>query len=676
MSNGENSLLHPLQAPRLRWTESGEPRSDRFDDVYFSAEDGLAESEHVFLRANQLPERWRENTATQFAIAETGFGTGLNFLLSWRYWQECAPAATRLHYLSLEQYPLHLEDIRRCVQLWPSLATFGEQLLAQYPLLLDGNHRLVFDEGRVILDLYFGEASRGLDVYSSAKPGTAFIDAWYLDGFAPAKNQSLWSPALFTQIAGLSRRGTTFATFTAAGAVRRGLQEAGFTVEKVPGFGTKREMLRGRFDQDASGEETVDTHRWRVPWHHGSPRVPSGRAVILGAGLAGCTTAHALARRGWEVTLVESGPEIAAGASGNDQGVLYTRLSHRYSPLADFSLRSYLFALAFYREQFDSGQLAEGKDGQFCGALHIGKDPHSLLLAQMQQFPALARWLDTVDASKVSGVDNCPPGLFFPGSGWLHPPAVCRAALVHDNITLRCGAGLCTLSRDQNEWCVLDSTGAEVARAPVAILCTGTGITRQHETSWLPLRPIRGQVTHIPETDTSLALHSVICHEGYLAPARQGRYCIGATFELDNDNPTPGSDGHRLNLAQLTRALPQYAEDMAALDPEQLTGRVGFRCTSPDYLPLVGPAPVPEEFNQRYEALRKDARSVIPQTGSYHPGLYLNTAHGSRGLTSTPLAAELLASLLCGEFAPVSEAQQRALAPARFLIRDLVRNRN
>ena len=192
--------------------------SQQYGDVYFSRASGLDETRHVFLEQNHLPQRWRDLQQDSFTIVETGFGTGLNFLCAWQLWLVCAPPAARLHFVRIEKYPLTLDDLTRALSLWPPLAAERAALLAQYGMLAPGWHRLSFAQGRVTLTLIIG------DVQTSLPLLRAKADAWFLDGFAPSKNPEMWQPDLYIQMARLSHPSTTFATFTSAGLVKRGLQ--------------------------------------------------------------------------------------------------------------------------------------------------------------------------------------------------------------------------------------------------------------------------------------------------------------------------------------------------------------------------------------------------------------------------------------------------------------------
>jgi len=207
---------------QLEWDTDGQPYSAQFGDVYFSRSGGLLETQQVFIEGNDLAARFAALSAGQtLVIGETGFGTGLNFLCAWQLFEQLAPSAARLHFISAEQYPLTREDLAKALKLWPSLQVFADELLLNWQGIYLGFQRLFLRGGRVLLDVLLDDATSAFAQLDGK------IDAWFLDGFAPAKNPSMWSEALFAQIARLSSIGTSFATFTSAGLVRRGLQGVG-----------------------------------------------------------------------------------------------------------------------------------------------------------------------------------------------------------------------------------------------------------------------------------------------------------------------------------------------------------------------------------------------------------------------------------------------------------------
>jgi tRNA 5-methylaminomethyl-2-thiouridine biosynthesis bifunctional protein len=235
-----------LTNARLDWNESGTPVSGQFDDVYFSNVNGLEETRYVFLQKNQLPERWNQFNSQRFVIGETGFGTGLNFLAAWQafdqFRQENPDAQLHsLHFISFEKYPVSKTDLIKAHQSWPELATYARELQQNYPIAIPECHRIILADGAVTLDLWFGDIHDCMPSLPVSREGV--VDAWFLDGFAPSKNPDMWNQHLFDYMAKLAKPEATCATFTAAGFVRRGLIEAGFAMQKVKGFGTKREML-------------------------------------------------------------------------------------------------------------------------------------------------------------------------------------------------------------------------------------------------------------------------------------------------------------------------------------------------------------------------------------------------------------------------------------------------
>ncbi|MFV0478623.1 MAG: bifunctional tRNA (5-methylaminomethyl-2-thiouridine)(34)-methyltransferase MnmD/FAD-dependent 5-carboxymethylaminomethyl-2-thiouridine(34) oxidoreductase MnmC [Parahaliea sp.] len=658
-----------MPRPNLNWSEDGTPFSDTFGDIYYSRENGLAESRHVFLAGNQLPARWFQHSRTNFVIAETGFGTGLNFLLTWQAWAALPQPKPRLHFISIEQYPLRKADIAKALSYWPELADYTRALLKVYPEAVAGVQRLLLAGGELTLDLWWAEAGAALADMADAEQTR--VDAWYLDGFAPARNAAMWDQQLLTTIGRLSHEDATVATFTAAGSVRRALQNAGFEMHKSRGFGRKREQLQGRLKGPRPTHKTNDS-----PWHlPAEPSPPPQSVLVLGAGMAGCASAAAFARRGLPVTLLEQ-HTLAGAASGNRQGVLYTRLSPRHSSLADFALLSYQFAHRHFSQLFASSILREGIDGALCGSFHQQKadDQLALMKTVLKDIPELAAVLDSAEANTVLGIDQSASGYWFPGSGWLHPPAVCRAWASHPGITLRENCGPLLLQQRGRHWQALDDTGAVIAEADCVVIACAASSRYLAELDWLPLQSIRGQTTYLPAGIPFARLQAVLCHEGYITPSDK-EHCIGATFNLNDSDSRVRASDHRDNLDQLAQAVPAWATTLNSLDENTLAGRTGFRCASPDYLPLAGPVPDLPVMCQRFAALRHNARQQIPQRGAFIPGLYLNVAHGSRGLTSAPLAAELIASLACNEALPLSRRLGRALAPARFIIRNLGRNR-
>ena len=643
---------------QLDWDERGQPLSRSYGDIYFSQENGLEETRYVFLANNDLAARFAALADGEcLNIGETGFGTGLNFLCAWQLFEQQAPAGAQLHFVSVEKYPLHHDDLQRALALWPELAPFSAELLTQYRAIHPGFQRLLLAGGRVVLTLLIG------DVMEQLPQLDARIDAWFLDGFNPAKNPEMWTPELFAELARLSAPGTTIGTFSSAGRVRRALNEAGFKMKRVPGLGKKWEVAKGLF---IGGPQTVDK-----PWFARPARLQEKHAVVIGAGLSGCATAASLAARGWRVTVLERHDDVAREASGNPQGVLYLKLSAHGTAL------SQLIVAGFGHTRRLLERLQRGVDWDACGVLQLAFDTKE---AERQSklsaaFPNdLLHALTKDKAEQQAGIGLPASGLFYPDAGWVHPPALCRQLVQHPLIELRPYQEALSLSRQNDRWRVEGRSGV-LAEAPVLVLACAAEISRLLPDTNLPLKRIRGQISRLPANSLSSQLRTVVCAEGYVAPPREGEHTLGASFDFHSDDLTPSIAEHAGNLELLREISTDLAERLQAdhIDPATLEGRAAFRCTSPDYLPIVGPLADAEAFTETYAVLAKDARQVPDAPCPWLHGLYINSGHGSRGLITAPLSGELIAAWLENEPLPVPREIAEASHPNRFMLRKLIR---
>ncbi|WP_438299362.1 bifunctional tRNA (5-methylaminomethyl-2-thiouridine)(34)-methyltransferase MnmD/FAD-dependent 5-carboxymethylaminomethyl-2-thiouridine(34) oxidoreductase MnmC [Pseudomonas sp. NMS19W] len=651
---------------QLDWDDQGRPRSRVFDDVYFSDQSGLDETRYVFLEQNRLAERFAALPAGgRLVIGETGFGTGLNFLCAWQLFEQHAVAGARLHFVSVEKYPLSPADLQRALALWPDLKPLSDQLLKHYVAIHQGFQRIVLDDGRVTLTLLIGDALEQLPQLDGQ------IDAWFLDGFAPAKNPEMWTAELFAELARLAAPGSTISTFTSTGWVRRLLNAAGFKMKRTPGIGHKWEILRGEF---LGWPEDVAPPAADKPWFARPARVTEDRrALVIGAGLAGCATAASLAARGWQVNLLERHAAVAQEASGNPQGVLYLKLSAHGTALSQLIVSGF----GYTRRLLET--LQRGTDWDDCGVLQLAfNEKERERQAQLAAaFPEdLLQWLDQPEAQARAGIGLAHGGLYYPEGGWVHPPALCQAQSAQPGVTLLTHQDAVELRKVDGHWQAFDGDRM-IATAPVVVLAGAAEIKRFAQSADLPLKRIRGQITRLAQTEDSQALATVVCAEGYVAPARLGEHTLGASFDFNNDDLTPTTAEHLGNLAMLEEisddlVLRLHIKDQ---DPEHLEGRAAFRCTSPDYLPIVGPLADREAFDQTYAVLGKDARQVPDIACPWLDGLYVNSGHGSRGLITAPLSGELLAAWLDNEPLPLPRSVAEACHPNRFALRRLIRGK-
>ncbi len=655
-----------LPHAQLDWDDQGRPRSRVFDDVYFSDKSGLDETRYVFLEQNRLAERFAALSASgRLVIGETGFGTGLNFLCAWQLFEQHAVAGARLHFVSVEKYPLSPADLQRALALWPELKPLADQLLKHYVAIHQGFQRITLANGRVTLTLLIGDALEQLPQLD------AQIDAWFLDGFAPAKNPDMWTAELFVELARLAAPGSTISTFTSTGWVRRLLNAAGFKMKRTPGIGHKWEILRGEF---LGWPPEVAPPVPEKPWF-ARPAAVNGerRALVIGAGLAGCATASSLAARGWQVSLLERHALVAQEASGNPQGVLYLKLSAHGTALSQLIVSGF----GYTRRLLES--LQRGTDWDDCGVLQLAfnakeAERHAQLAAA---FPEdLLQWLEQPEAQNRAGIGLAHGGLYYPEGGWVHPPALCQAQAAQANIELLSHQEALELRKVDDQWQAFDGERL-LASAAVVVLAGAAEIKRFAQSAELPLKRIRGQITCLAETPQSQALTTVVCAEGYVAPARLGEHTLGASFDFNSDDLNPTTAEHVGNLAMLEEISTDLVTRLHISEQlvEDLQGRAAFRCTSPDYLPIVGPLADREAFLEVYAALSKDARLIPDIACPWLDGLYVNSGHGSRGLITAPLSGELLAAWLDNEPLPLPRSVAEACHPNRFALRRLIRGK-
>lgn len=612
-SHTQPSFL-PIHPAKLRWREA-QPYSTVFEDSYCCSHNGLAKSHHVFIEGNRLKPRFSSMAEqTSFVVAETGFGTGLNFLACCETFLQYAPESATLHFISVEKYPLRADDLARALQRWTTLAPLAAQLLNAYPALCPGFHRRHLAGGRVVLTLMFGDAAQMLS-YCDAR-----VDAWFLDGFTPARNPDMWSQNVFDQLRRLSHSNTSLATIISADAVQHGLSQAGFTLQNTQGHGSRWGVLPGKFEP--AGELATATQY--------KPRV-----AVIGAGLAGCSTAAALARHGAQISLFDPAG-VANGASGNLAGVVYTSASAHFTPQNRFYQSSYLFSLAMMREL---GFPRDADDGALSGVMQLPKDDQAA--AKAQQAVASGYW-----PGDILYAHDDTRSIVLPTGGYVSPARWCAFLLERFALTVSTHKVL-SFVRSATGW-ELQLDISPPLEFDQVVICTAASATDLLNLDWMKLKSIRGQVSHIAATPASQHWQLAICHGGYLSPAMQGLHCVGATFDMhDNDEQLRPQDNQR-NLEQLRQYLPDHWKGLGGENIEVVSARVGFRCQSTDFLPLAGP---------------------LAEADSALAGLWLNVAHGSRGISGTPLCAELIASEMFAQPLPVDEQLRQALAPARFLKR-------
>lgn len=654
-------VLTPAQ---IEFDPEGRLISTAYDDIYFQPEDSRAEAEYVFLQKGRLYENLAGLT-DEIIIGELGFGTGLNFLLTWQAFHEKAPKDTRLHFISFEKHPIRKADLQKIHAYWPDLTMLSDQLLEQYPVLDAGVHRCVFQDNRVSLTLVFGDILDTLPEMSFG-PG---LDLWYLDGFAPAKNPVMWADSLWPELAAATRTGGRVTTFTAAGAVKRGLQQAGFTIEKTRGYGRKRDMLIGELTTRPAPLPARQPAYYRPPAKSDRP----SSVAVIGAGIAGCSLAEALTRHGLTVSLIERHEAPAREASGNPMAAVYPKLNARPDFADRFYRQAFAYGYNFYQQLPDSGFSA-------CGVLHIDRNIETK--ARHQKIAArglpddLVCYLDPKEASDIAGIMMATGGLFYPKGGTVLPKQLCRSLLTKARATGRLQeyyqTDVTALQQESGRWHL--STHKAPLYADIVILADGTGLTTADQTAWLPLEYVQGQVTGWSGTIVTRSLKTVLCHKGYITPVFEGEHCLGATFDKGaamDDLAEIG--GNQRNMAQFCAELPEFA---AEYQLSALTGRKATRMASADRLPVLGPVIDKDSFDQTYAALADDATTVFQTPPRYHNGLFIMGGLGSHGMTTAPYLAEILAGQLADRPLAGFDNLITGLLPSRFAVRDLKRKKS
>lgn len=628
----------PITPARISFDAGSAPFALDYADVYHAIDGGPAQTQHVFLAGNDLPRRWRGREC--FAILETGFGLGLNFACTASEFLADPRATGRLHYVAVEKHPPLAGDLARAHARWPQFAALFAELRLAWPPALRGFHRLAFADERVVLTLLFGEAADMLGELDAA-----CIDACYLDGFSPQKNPQIWSAAVFAQIDRVCRPEATAATWSIAACVRAGLEAAGFALERRAGFARKRDMLAAR----------------RASTAHAGPATGARRAVVVGAGMAGCWTAYALARRGWQVDVVERRAAPAAEASGNPVGVLLPALNladnanarlaraaflhasrtlHRAGPAHGFFARTGSLQIALER----LSALAPRRAGR-----RRTREEHALRMREIitrHDFPDdFVRWVDAEEGSHLAGATVGGPGWWIPAGGWVRPDAMSRYLLSAGGrgVHARYDTNVHGIRPGSRGWQIVDAAGAAIAEAPTLVLANAHAATALGLAGLPRLIAVRGQISHLPPSATA-DLHCVVCGDGYVAPHPEGGWCIGATFEPGSTALDLRLEDHEQNLRRALRMLPGFAQGVQA---SALSGRVALRTTTADRLPACG------------ELAPSASDASAPG------GVHLFAGLGARGLIWAPLCAEVLASRLAGEPNPVEASLVAALNPGR-----------
>ena len=611
--------------------EEGTPFAPAFGDVYHARAGALTQAQHVFLNGNGLPERWR--CRERFVVLETGFGLGNNFLATWQAWREDPARCGRLVFMSVEKHPLRREDLRRAHAASP-LPDLASQLVEAWPPLTPNLHTLDFEGGRVRLLLALGDVADWLPEL------TAQVDALFLDGFAPYRNPQMWDRRVLKALGRLAAPDATAATWSAAREVRDGLAEAGFTVQKAPGFGGKAEMTVARY---------APAFVPRRALNRSAGAVTGGRsALVIGAGLAGASAAAALVARGWEVTLIERHARPAAETSGNPAGLFHGVVTPEDGAHARFNRAAALRASQCYRTGLASGELQGRLDGLL--RLH-GEQSLQAMQRWLQQQGLPTGYVQALDAHRASELAQVAlnaPAWHYPGGGWLVPATLVQAGLQGVQRTLWLSEVAALRAADAG-WQALDADGRVIAQAAAVLLANAQDALRLLGQPDWPVNAVRGQVTQLR---SGWSPRLPVAGAGYAIALAGGELLCGATQHPHDMDPALREADHLANLANLQRLSGQThtLHDVSG-------GRVGWRMVSSDRLPLLGAVP-----DLAVDVARREQPRLLPR----RPGLFTLLGLGSRGLTWAPLAGEIVAAWMSGDPLPMESSLLDTVDVARF----------
>lgn len=627
--------------PPLAFDDRGHPFSPLYGDVYKSRAGAFREADAVFVGGCRLRERWAGLEA--FTVVELGFGLGVNFLATLAAWRDDPARPARLNFVSVEAHPVDAGSLRRALDALSVDGDDARRLCDAWPLRTPGLHRLRFAQGAVTLTLAFGDAPSLVPRLQVA------ADAFYLDGFAPARNPRMWEPGLIKALARLARPGATLATYSAAVGVRDALTAAGFEVRLVPGFGDKRERIDATY-----------LPRWRTfapppP----RPRWPARRTLVVGAGLAGCHVAATLAARGWQVTLIDRQPGVAAEGSAQPALADHLQVTPDDNPMARLSRAALL-----HRGHPERGSSLRREVGKLQVADSPAESERFAAMVAHLRFPeTFVQAVDAEAASELAGVRLVRGGLWLPMCATSDPRAVCASAIAGGGEAIRFvgSTTIASLDRIDGEWRAFDNAGGLIAAAPVVVLANAGDAVRLGGLASVALRRLRGQTSTLASGVLS-GLRTVIGGDAYACPLPGDRVVVGSTYD-DGDRLVPDPEADESNLRRLRRMLS------AGTLPEPLprqafeASTVGFRFTARDRMPMVGALHDETAARATAQDLLRNDRLPIP----VREGLYGAFAFGSRGQLWSAIAAELLADLLDGDPMPLERDLLGAIDPGRFL---------
>ena len=630
--------------PALVELNEGKPYSPQFEDIYATRSGAYGQACSVFLSEGEIAQRWKYKKT--FTVLENGFGLGTNFLATLKAWREDPFRTERLEYVALECFPVSTAQIEEYSA--EELRSEAKELAAQWPVCIPGYHTLSFDNGRVRLILIFGDSQ------VLANKLSLQYDALYLDGFGPEKNPQMWNSSLLRALSRYAKEGATVTSWCTKGDVRRALTEAGFEIQKKPGFGKKRERLFGVMKAKRTKHEYREIND----------------VVIVGAGLAGANLAYSLSQRGLKVRVVDASVVPGAAASALSWGILHPHFTRDDSPLSKLSREGFLFSQARLKELEE--KTAE-KLFEPMGCLQMAHSDE--IYADWQEarersqpfaLPSeYGRLLQKQEASEVSAMPLKRGGWYFPMAGMVRSGAYCRALIKASGVYYRGNTEVAEIRKNGDRWQILGQFGEVIDEAGDIVVCAANASSGLLKFPHLGLEALPGRITLLRDTDLT-SLRCPVSGEGYIAHLPDGYCGVGATYELERTGPWSEEKAHENNLAKLDSLLTEAASVVVT------GGYFGIRAAGPGRLPVVGASVNEADWLDIWRVaqhLPEDDGQGIEQ------GLWVLAGLGSRGLSMSALCAEILTSIMTGSAMPAEPSLVKTLAPSRYLRRQWLKGK-
>ena len=665
LSQAKNNIIKQSQ---LYWSDQLEAHSNQFDSAYFNKDEAINISQYVFCDGNLLPKRWESFSSPLFCIVEIGFERAINFINTAQQFinfNKKHPDATlqRLHYISFEQCPLSIEALNNVLQQFPQFADVIKPLIEQYPMKLIGCHRLSFNNGQILLDLWFGDTNQQLNNINECHGGIA--DAWFINKLYLSKDSTKAHQTFFDNLSKHSKKQATLSALTATNLVRKSLIQSGFNIKIDKGYQQKGEILLGEMSSIPVNEQ--DNQESSTSLHQSHTHIKD--VAIIGGGISSLCTALSLAKRGNKVTIYTKDNHLGTGASGNLQGAIYPLLNQQHDELGQLFANAYLYALNFYKEIDHQYPFAH----KFNGVIQLAYDQSSTKKLQKihdAKLPEqLLHWITPEVTNELAGVSIDHPALFYPTGGWLSPREVITS--LHkklnefSNITIHYQHQIKTFSEQPSLDGQLPRLTKWMLQAEVTntlnsnnelkeythnalVIAAGFDTLTFPQCRAVPLSAARGQVSHIKTNSALSPLKRTLCHEGYLTPEIEGEHCMGATFKRHDQDIEYRESEQTDNHQKLKKCIANkpWVDSITVNDQ----AHIGVRCTTRDHFPYVGSLTDYNQLKKNYE-LRSPNNEKIKAL----PGVYLLTGLGSRGLCSAPLLGELLASEMNNESLPLDK---------------------